>query len=391
MGLIKAAIGAMGGTLADQWKDFLTVPANIWPTAALFPAVKVGTNAERGSNTQGSQAIITNGSKIVVPEGYGLLLFQEGSLTAYADEPGGYTWDAESAYSQSVFAGDPLVASLVSQSWQRFKFGGRPGAQQLALFVRLKELPNNKFGTQSEIYWDDAYFNTQVGAITHGTYSVTVVDPITFAVEYVPATFLQGHQVFDFTDRENPAASQLLSEVVSSLAAAFSFYTNDSARENRITRIQQDSIGFAKALARAVEDAYEWQDSRGLEISKVTIVGIEYDENTKELLKTVQRADALAGTRGAVNLQASVAEGIQSAGANGGSEGILGVGIAAGSIGLSGMMQQPVPAASATTGTGDSGAPDLMTTLESLKRALDAGLIDQGDYDAAKAKALGLV
>lgn len=389
MGLIKAALGAVGGTVADEWKDFLTVPANIWPTAALFPAVRVGTNADRGSNTQGSQAIISNGSKIVVPEGYGLLLFQDGALTAFADEPGGYTWDSESVYSQSIFAGDPLATSLVSQSWQRFKFGGRPGAQQLALFVRLRELPNNKFGTQSEIYWDDAYFNTQVGAITHGTYSVTITDPITFAMAYVPATYLQGHEAFDFTDRGNPAASQLLSEVVSSLAAAFSHYTNDAVRENRITKIQQDSIGFAKALALAVEDAYEWQEGRGLAVSKVTIVGIEYDENTKELLKTVQRADALAGTRGAVNLQASVAEGIQSAGASGGSEGILGVGIAAGSIGLSGLMQQP--AATATAGIGHSGASDLMTTLENLKRALDAGLIDQADYDAAKAKALGLV
>ena len=82
MGLIRAAIGAVGSTLADQWKDFLTVPAYIEPTAALFPAVPVGTSAGRGSNTSGSQAIVTNGSRIVVPEGYGLLLFQEGALTA---------------------------------------------------------------------------------------------------------------------------------------------------------------------------------------------------------------------------------------------------------------------------------------------------------------------
>ncbi len=52
MGLIKAAIGAIGGTLADQWKDFLTVPANIEPTAALFPAVRAGTNAWPGIEYQ---------------------------------------------------------------------------------------------------------------------------------------------------------------------------------------------------------------------------------------------------------------------------------------------------------------------------------------------------
>lgn len=386
MGLIKATSGAIGGTLGDQWKDFYTVPANIWPTAALFPAVKAGTNADRGSNTTGSRAIITNGSKIVVPEGYGLLLFDDGQLTGFVNEPGGYTWSSDSVYSQSIFADDPISQSLVKQSWERFKFGGMPGEQQIALFVRLAELPNNKYGTQSTIYWDDAYLNAQVGAITHGTYSVTIVDPIVFALRYVPATYLQGLSVFDFTDRSNAAANQLFTEVVGSLAAAFSLYVNDPSKGNRITKIQQDSVGFAQVLAQAVEDGYQWKENRGLVISQVTIVGIEYDEHTRELLKTVQRADALAGNRGNVNLQASVAEGIQTAGSVGGAEGILGIGIAGGSLGVGGLMQQSAPAATGAAAESD----DLMTKLETLKRALDAGLIDQADYDAAKAKALGL-
>ncbi len=159
MGLIRAAMGAIAGTLADQWIDFLSVPLNIGQTAALFPAVPVGTNAGRGSNTKGSQAILTNGSRIVVPEGYGLLLFQEGALTAFVDVPGAYVWDSDDVNSQSIFAGDKWTTSLLSQSWERFKYGGRPGGQQLALFVSLKELPNNKFGTQSPIYWDDALFS----------------------------------------------------------------------------------------------------------------------------------------------------------------------------------------------------------------------------------------
>jgi membrane protease subunit (stomatin/prohibitin family) len=153
--------------------------------------------------------------------------------------------------------------------------------------------------------------------------------------------------------------------------------------------IQQDAVGFSSVLAKAVEQGYEWGASRGLEILKVTIVGIEYDENTKELLKTVQRADALSGNRGNANLQASVAQGIQSAGSVDGASGILGLGVAAGSIGLAGMMQtqpQPVQTSSSNSST-DS---DLVAKLEKLKSALDAGLINQSDFDAAKAKALGL-
>ena len=85
MGLIQAAVGAVGGVLADQWKDFYTVPDGLPSTAALFAAVPQGTNAGRGSNTKGSSNIITNGSKIVVPEGYGLLLMQDGKIVGSSD------------------------------------------------------------------------------------------------------------------------------------------------------------------------------------------------------------------------------------------------------------------------------------------------------------------
>ena len=382
MGLIQAVAGAVGGMLGDQWKDFYTVPAGLPSTAALFAAVPQGTNAGRGSNTHGSSNIISNGSKIVVPEGYGLLLFQDGKITGFAAEPGGYEWRSDDVNSKSVFAGDGLVSPLISQSWERFKFGGQPGSQQAAFFVSLKELPDNRFGTQSEIYWDDGFLNTQVGAVTRGSYTLKIVDPILFVKNFVPASYLQPGQVFDFTDLDNAAAAQLFNEVVGSLAPAFSLYSNDPSKGNRITKLQQDSVGFAKSLSDAVENAYQWKSDRGLAIVKTAIVSIEYDANTRELLKTVQRADALSGARGNSNLQASVAQGIQSAGENGGAAGLMGVGMASGMMGI-GNMQQPVaPPAPA--------ADDPIAKLKKAKEMLDLGLISQADYDALKAKALGL-
>lgn len=388
MGLIKAALGAVGGTFADQWKDFLTVPQDIEPTAALFPAIPLGANANRGSNRKGSNALVSNGSRIVVPEGYGLLLMQDGELTAFASEPGGYVWESDDLNSQSIFAGDSVITSVVNQSWQRFKFGGQPGSQQIALFVSLKELPNNNFGTQSEVYWDDEYLNSQVGVLAHGTYSIQIVDPILFVKHFVPARYLQAQDVFDFTDRMNDSASQLFSEIVGSLAAAFSRYSNDSTRGNRITGIQQDSIVFAASLAQVVEESYHWESSRGIRISKVSILGIRYDENTKEVLKSVQRADALAGNRGNSNLQASVASGIQSAGETGGTEGVLGMGLAGGAINLSAFMNQAEK--SEISPQDKAGSTELLVILENLKRAYESGLIDQSEFAAAKAKALGI-
>ena len=379
MGLIKAVSGSIGGMLADQWKDFYTAPQGLPGTAALFAAVPQGANAGRGSNTKGSSNIITNGSKIVVPEGYGLLLFQDGSITGFASEPGGYIWESNDINSKSIFSGGGVVSSLITQSWERFKFGGQPGSQQAAFFVSLKELPENRFGTQSEIYWDDGFLNTQVGAVTRGSYTLKIVDPILFVKNFVPASYLQVGKVFDFTDMDNAAAGQLFNEVVGSLAPAFSLYTNDPGKGNRITKLQQDSIGFAQSLSQAVDNAYQWRSDRGLAIVKVAIVSIEYDANTKELLKTVQRADALAGSRGNVNLQASVAQGIQSAGENGGAAGLVGIGMASGMMGVGGLQQPVTPA-----------ADDPVAKLKKAKEMLDLGLITQADYDALKAKALGL-
>jgi len=380
MGLVQAVTGSIGGALADQWKDFYTVPVGLPATAALFAAVAQGTNAGRGSNTKGSSNIITNGSKIVIPEGYGLLLFQDGKITGFAAEPGGYEWRSDDLNSTSIFSGGGFVDALVKQSWERFKFGGQPGSQQAAFFVSLKELPDNRFGTQSEIYWDDGFLNTQVGAVTRGTYTLKIVDPILFVKNFVPASYLQPGPVFDFTDMDNAAASQLFTEVVGSLAPAFSAYSNDADKGHRITKLQQDSLGFAKSLSDAVEQAYQWKSERGLAIVKTAIVSIEYDANTRELLKTVQRADALAGSRGNSNLQASVAQGVQSAGETGGAAGLVGVGMASGMLGGIGNLQQPAAPAS----------DDPVAKLKKAKEMLELGLITQADYDALKAKALGL-
>lgn len=385
MGFIQAFKGTISGTLADQWKDYYVPMENISGTAAIFRAVLKGQNAGRGSNVNGSENIITNGSKIVVPEGTALITLEDGKITNFIAEAGGYTYQSNDPNSQSFLAGNGLLSSL-KEAFERFKFGGIPGSQQLAFYVNLKEIPNNRFGTQSEIYWDDAYMNAQVGAVARGTYSLKITNAIAFVSNFVPAKYLQQNApVFDFADMDNDAGEQLFNEVVGSLSAAFSNYTNDPSKGNRITKIQSDQIGLAQSLSQAVEEAYQWNSERGLQIVKVAIAAIEYDEDTKKLLSDVKKADALSGARGNSFMQQSVARGFQAAGENGGGANamaFMGMGMNAvgGAMGM--MQQQPQQAAPA--------AEDPMAKLSKMKQMLDAGLITQTDYDAAKNKILGL-
>ena len=433
MGFIKAFAGAFSSTFADQWKDFYVPLANVPSTAAVYQAIPQSQNNGRGENYKGNENIITNGSKIVVPEGTALITLQDGAITGLIAEPGGYEFRSDDINSQSIFANNSFITSTIQSSWDKVKFGGQPGSQQLAFYINLKEIPNNKFGTQSEIYWDDAFLGTQVGAVTRGTYSLKIVDPLLFVKNFVPAKYLQPNApVFDFADMDNEAGSQLFSELVGSLSAGFANYTNDPSKGNRMARIQGDQLGFAQSLSQAVEDNYHWRSDRGLEIVKTAILAIEYDEDTKELMKDVKKADALSGARGNSFMQQAAARGMQAAGENGGGTGMafMGMGMQAAN-GMMGGMQQPntpssyqpafnqqqpvqqqayqqpvqpmneqpyqqpaqaqvTPEVQQAQPSPQAPAEDQTTRLLNAKKLLDAGAITQEDYDKLKAQVLGI-
>lgn len=391
MGFIKAFTGALGGTLADEWKEFMTPDTNVPATAGIFKAVKNTTDAGRGANVKGSTNVITNGSKIVVPEGTALITMQDGAITGCITEPGGFIYSSTDPNSQSFLAGNGVMSSLKA-SFERFKFGGIPATEQTAIYVNLKEIPGNRFGTQSEIYWDDAYMNAQVGAVTRGTYTMKIVDPVLFVKNFVPVEYLRPEsEPFDFADMDNVAGEQLFNEVVGSLSAAFSNYTNDPSKGNRITKIQGDQIGFAQSLSYAVEEGYRWKSDRGLEIVKVAITAIEYDEDSKKLLSDVKKADALSGARGNSFMQQSVARGFQAAGENGGGAGLGFMGMGINSVGATmGAFQQPVQQQQPAGPAAATPAEDPYEKLGKLKKLLDDGIISQEEFDEAKKKALGL-
>ena len=67
MGLIKSFTGAISGTFADQWKDIIT--SGGFDTHTLVsPGVRKTIDNGRGNDYKGSSGVISNGSKIFVPE-----------------------------------------------------------------------------------------------------------------------------------------------------------------------------------------------------------------------------------------------------------------------------------------------------------------------------------
>ena len=144
MGLISAAVGAVGGTFADQWKDYFVPPAFDEQTI-VAPGVFQEGNRDRGSNRSQSSNVISDGSRVVVPENTAVIITDGGEIASVSTAPGYFVFRNDGQ--PSIFNGGGFRESLVRQSWQRFKFGGQPSQQQLVYYVNLREIRNLRFGT----------------------------------------------------------------------------------------------------------------------------------------------------------------------------------------------------------------------------------------------------
>ena len=147
MGLIKAGMGALGGTLADQWKEFFYCDS--LDKDVLM--VKGQKRTSRRSSNHGEDNIITNGSGIAVADGQCMLIVEQGKVVEVCAEPGEYTFN--SSTEPSVFTGnfgDSLAATFQTVA-KRFTYGGDTGKDQRVYYINTKELGEILYGTATPI------------------------------------------------------------------------------------------------------------------------------------------------------------------------------------------------------------------------------------------------
>ncbi|HBU11936.1 MAG TPA: virion core protein (lumpy skin disease virus), partial [Clostridiales bacterium] len=375
-----------GGTFADQWKDFISPPPQMTDHVLLAAGMQQQQNAGRGSNTKGSTNIISNGSLILVPEGVGLLLVSEGKITGLVTEPGGYEFQSDNLQSSSVFAGNGFWNSLVKQSWERFKFGGMPGASQLALYVNLKEIAGLRYGTSNPIRYKDANYGGAMLAVTSfGNFSIKVVDPIALYKNLIPVNAAMGGETVTLDDNGSAASQSVFDTLFSGFVGALSTTLSAFTKGGKsIDTIQEGAIDFALLLDEVVEEKFQWKTNYGLEVVAVQPRGLDWDAPSTELVNKYTTGMMMQGNVGNAYAQTAVADGIKAAGENptgGGGAAIGMMGMGAGMVG--GIMQQPV-----APGAPAAPADDPLASLQKLKGLLDSGVITQQDYDQKKAEIL---
>ncbi|MDR3298160.1 MAG: SPFH domain-containing protein [Candidatus Nomurabacteria bacterium] len=343
MAFFKAFTGALGGSFANQWLEYMAPPATMRDHALLAKAVTV--KGDRSENNDGEENpnVITNGSKFLVPEGTCLITVENGSITGVIAEPGGYTYTNEaSPEARSMFAGDGFFASTFGQSFQQFKFGGQPGNQQFAFYINLKDIAGLRYGTQNPIRYKDAnYADAMLAVTSNGTYTIKVVDPVLCFKNLIPVDIAsgQGRAQFDLGEGDGGVEESLFAGFVGSLAAALSMFTKGG---KSIDDIQGGTTEFAKDVNTAVETNYQWGTRYGLAIVNVQPMGLDWDAQSVDLINKFNTGNLMQGGVGAAYAQTQIAEGVNAAGNNAGTSGMMGMGMGIGMMGGAQGMTTPV-------------------------------------------------
>ncbi len=259
MGLIKAGIGALGGTLADQWKEFFYCDS--LSNDVLMRRGQKQTSG-RSSNTKGNDNIISDGSGIAVADGQCMIIVESGKIVEVCAEPGEFVYDTSTE--PSIFSGKlgDSIKDTFKAIGKRFTFGGDVGKDQRVYYFNTKEIIGNKFGTPNPIMFE--VMNKNIGMARtvqircNGSYTYVISDPLLFY------TRLCGNVAYEFT--RDQIDEQLKAEFIDALQPAFGALAE---LELRPAQIPAKSTELKNAMNNALKQ--EWIDNRGISVGKIAL------------------------------------------------------------------------------------------------------------------------
>ena len=347
MGLIKAGIGALGGTLADQWKEFFYCEAIDKDTLVVKGQKRM---TSRSSNTKGNDNIISNGSGIAVADGQCMIIVEQGKIVEVCAEPGEFTYD--SSTEPSIFTGKlgTSIKETFKTIGKRFTYGGDTGKDQRVYYFNTKEIIDNKFGTATPIPFRvvdrNIGLDIDVSVRCNGVYSYKIANPLLFY------TNVCGNVSDEY--RRAEIDGQLKTEFLSALQPGFAKL---SALEIRPSAIP----GHVEELSQAMNESLtaKWNELRGIEVVSVAMNSVTLPEEDAEMIKQAQRTAIMRDpTMAAATLTGAQADAMKAAAENknGAMMGFMGMGMAQQAGGMNAQnlyamgMQQKKPAAPAEGG-----------------------------------------
>ena len=324
MGLIKAGFGALGGVLADQWKEFFYCDALDMDTLVVKGRKRV---SGRSSNTKGSDNVISNGSGIAVADGQCMIIVEQGKVVEFCAEPGEYTYDKSTE--PSIFAGKfgESLKDTFRAIGKRFTYGGDTGKDQRVYYFNTKEIMGNKFGTPSPIIFE--VMNKRIGMSRtvnvrcNGVYSYVISDPLLFY------TRVCGNVEQAYT--RDQIDEQMKADFVSALQPAFGALAEMELRPAQLPAKANELKNAMNAAMQA-----DWVD-RGIRIEKISLNPITLNPEDMKKIQDMEDAASMGSNpfMMAGRMTAATANAMETAAGNtaGAMTGFMGMGMAGNAMG----------------------------------------------------------
>lgn len=320
MGLLKAGAGALGGVLADQWKEFFYCDSLDSDTLVAKGEKRVG---KRSSNTKGTDNVISNGSVISVNEGQSMIIVESGKVVEFCAEPGEFVYD--SSTEPSIFCGSlgESIKKSFAEVGKRFTFGGDAAKDQRVYYFNTKEITGNKFGTPAPVPFrvtidESMNYKLSVDLRCNGVYSYKIADPLLFY------TNVSGN--VEYTYDRSELDEMLKSELLDALRPAFA---KVSAMKIMYSEIPAHTKEVTSALAGELSS--EWREKRGIELYAVSINGVSIpDDQRKKITEWEENLMTMNPNMAASRIVGSQADAMRAAAGNpnGAAAGFFGMGMA---------------------------------------------------------------
>ena len=380
MGIIRAFTGAISGTFADQWKDIITA-GHFDEHTVVSPGVLKQPSSGRGTYNNATDGVISNGSKIFIPENTAAFIFSQSGIEDIITIAGGYEYQSGQS---SVFNGDGVGKSIFKQAADRIGYGGQTAEQKQVAFVNLREIRGIRFGTRGPLMYHDLFYGTDLEITAFGVFSLRIINAEKFIRNYVPAN--TTYYTFD----EQKARSQILSEFIQSFAVAL----NSLSTTYRISQLPSQANEIANIISSDSLNAGSWNERFGFEVVQVGIENIEFSPESKELVKQYSSKkmdwkvyEDVSQQSSNIAAQQKIAQGVQDHGLGDMPGMVLGMGLVQGMNPQTAAPTNPVVSADPKPAmTFDQ----QIETLKKLKELMDAGILSEDEFNAKKKEVMGL-
>ena len=276
MGFIRAALSAGLNSFNDsKFKEAIVLPDNVSGDALAVKGQLLTKDPDgRSRHSNQNTGLLSDGSVVIVPQGYSALLVNNGTFLGEVLEAGSHEWQAgDNAWL--------LEKGGLKGTWENFKnrfsFGGQVITQQEIIFIRMQPIAGNKFGTQNAVEYFSERYQQLLNIRFYGLFDVKIADPVLFYVSSVSRQITDG-QPFTLQD---VAQGTLRQNIAPKIAIAIAKYTNENKVDIYSLNANQDTFNeLAKQEVNKV-----WTGLYGIEATNILLEDLSYDQESLDIVR----------------------------------------------------------------------------------------------------------